>query len=339
MAVRERGSKFQVDFMHKGTRYRPEFESRTEAEAWELTARAALILGKPVEEPKKLTPGAGPATIMGLVRYVAENHWKGKKSAETLIRNAELFAEYAGPECSIGGALTTEKVQSYCRDLEARGRSSATVNRHLSAISTVTRFAVKLRRLDANMTPELSWQKEGQGRLRFFTQAEAKTLLQFLRQIGRSDDAEFYEFLLDSGARLSEATKLLWRDVAPDRVTFVDTKNGRNRTIVLPKRSRETLARLRQGVRAADRGPFSTINKHSQIAVWRRLQTQLPFLGDAVPHHTFRHTYCSWLVQAGIDLYRVKEAAGHSSITTTERYAHLAPAHMEALASVLEAAE
>lgn len=31
--------------------------------------------------------------------------------------------------------------------------------------------------------------------------------------------------------------------------------------------------------------------------------------------------------QAGVDLYTVKELMGHQSITMTQRYAHLSPAH------------
>jgi integrase len=45
--------------------------------------------------------------------------------------------------------------------------------------------------------------------------------------------------------------------------------------------------------------------------------------------HDMRHTAASWLVQAGVDLYRVQMLLGHESFRTTQRYAHLAPDHFD----------
>ena len=52
--------------------------------------------------------------------------------------------------------------------------------------------------------------------------------------------------------------------------------------------------------------------------------------------HGLRHTFASWLVQAGVPLPEVRDLLGHSSVEMTERYAHLAPERLKRAVGRLE---
>jgi len=48
--------------------------------------------------------------------------------------------------------------------------------------------------------------------------------------------------------------------------------------------------------------------------------------------YKYRHTFASWLAQGGISLHQLRDLMGHTSVTTTEIYAHLLPnQHSEVL--------
>jgi site-specific recombinase XerD len=55
-----------------------------------------------------------------------------------------------------------------------------------------------------------------------------------------------------------------------------------------------------------------------------------------VVFHTLRHTYASWLVEDGTDLYVVQKLLGHSTLAMTERYAHLGESKLQNAVKSLE---
>jgi site-specific recombinase XerD len=326
MAVRPKGSGYMADFMVGGSRYR-EFGFKTEAEAgsWELSARAALMLGKPLPSPSHdgKTP-KGEKVLDDILKHCSDVHWASKKSARSLVRSARLYVAHTGPKVSLIDGLSTASVAAYVSHLRSSGRSGGTINRHLSGVSVMAKHAVSLGWLQA--PPMLPWQKEGQGRLRFFTRSEEDLILTTLHLWGQARVRALFIFLVDTGCRLGEALAFdPTKDLSKDgRVTFWETKNGQPRTVPLTKRAREAAA-----------AGFRDLDVWRLQALWNRLRTHHEWIGDAVIH-TFRHTCASRLVEAGVDLLRVKEWMGHKTLVTTMRYAHLSPKKFDGMAEILE---
>jgi integrase len=337
VTARPKNDAWMADFTVAGTRHRAfGFASQAEAVAWELEARAALMRGQalPVSTPV-VKQRRTSLTIGELIRHCAAVHWAGMK-APSMVRNARLFGEFFGLDQPASECLTTLEVGRYVEHLRKGERSSSTINRHLSSVAVLGKYA-KAMSLIAD-PPLVTWQKEGKGRIRWFTQEEEDTVLNTLRLWGELAERDLFIFLADTGFRLGEALNLEWSNIGPgDRIVTLysdQTKNSTDRAIVTTARVREVLAR-RRALAGNQTGPFAVINSNTLHTLWSRLRTHHPFLEDAVMH-TYRHTCASRLVMAGVELVRVKEWMGHKAIQTTLRYAHLAPKAMEDVASALE---
>jgi integrase len=54
-----------------------------------------------------------------------------------------------------------------------------------------------------------------------------------------------------------------------------------------------------------------------------------------VVFHSLRHTFASWLAQAGEPLFTISQLLDHSNLTMTASYSHLAPDHLRQAAQRL----
>ncbi len=106
-------------------------------------------------------------------------------------------------------------------------------------------------------------------------------------------------------------------------------KGGRTRTLKLAPRLREALAKHRHlrgpNVLWTQRG---TLPASTAPGKWLAKAQQAAGFPPRGPH-ILRHTFCSHLAMRGAPSRVIQALAGHRSITTTERYMHLAPHAME----------
>jgi integrase len=319
MAIRQRGTAWQADVTHQGKRHRHDFASEAEARAWERSAREAIRAGHPIPE---VSTGTVAGTVRDLLDTIIQLDWSRKRGSQNSIRHAEKFVAFVGPALTPAEALTQSNVDRYLAKLIEQRKSGSTINRYLSAIAKMDRKAVATGAKPARVV--LPWEREAEGRLRYFTDDEEALILQTLLLWGLDDVRDFFLVLVDTGGRtFGEVRDLPWCDVTERMVRFENTKNGKPRSVPLTERAWAAIQRQRK----QPEGPFKALDARFVQRIWDRLRGHLPQLADTVLY-TARHTFASRLVQRGTDLYTVRDLMGHKSIEQTMRYAHLAPKNL-----------
>lgn len=340
MAIRQRGSRYQVDVKYHGQRTRAAADTLEDARQLEAEIRATLLKGG---EWNTSTPRNGTAVTLGDLReHVRKHRWTGKRSGPGLIRNAELVCDLLGNDLP---ANRVDLAMLYkLRDrLAATGNSDSTINRKLASLSTMLSEAKAMGWIKDK--PKIPTTRQPQGRIRMITEQEEHELLGWAGHFGHAPYQRLFLTALDTGARMGELRALQVRDLDLERgtVTFWLTKNDTSRTVPLYKRTIEAIkAQLMD--HWGDAPPKATapvwpeVTKRQINTVWDRCREQMGLTDDSqfVPH-VMRHTCASRLVQAGVDLLVVKDWLGHLTLSTTLRYARLAPKNMFAARDAMEA--
>ena len=179
-------------------------------------------------------------------------------------------------------------------------------------------------------TKNVSLPKLKNKRLRFLTHKESDLLLEKIK----SKSLKTHNISLISlhcGLRAREIFKLTWGDIDFDRgIINVDGKGGKNRPAFMTDKIKKMLKGLKVGKPNDLIFPDRDGNQIKRISnAFQRSVKDLGFNDNItdkrqkVVFHTLRHTFASWLVEDGTDLYAVQKLMGHSTISMTERYAHL----------------
>ena len=211
-------------------------------------------------------------------------------------------------------------------DLFKRKLSPQTVYHCLSLLRRVMNRLRDWSLFDGQL-PKFDMPKFDNQRLRYLTPSEAAQLLTYLRH-HQPTWHDITVVALYTGMRAGEIFNLTTINIQLEHetITVLDSKNSTNRVIPLNRQSKEVFSRNINPLT-----PSEPIFPQNSCKTFSRAVEACGFnkgVGDRrlrVVFHTLRHTFASWLVQAGIPLALVGQLLGHKSIHMTMRYAHLAP--------------
>ena len=337
---------------------------RTEAIAWVEKARTIKRTGegvlpttakRPVLTTAEVSVLGNPnAVTVGKLcdefeRYVKAHPEEYRDQTNPPKRIAEIKAMFGEREAT---KLKPSEIEDWLDAIqEDRELANATVNKMRGTFSMIYRYGKRKDLVNVNPAVDVPLRDVGNGVERFLTDEEEKRLRRVLqRNINAHDPISHpelrkqaihrlleFEVSLKSGMRRSEQYNLRWGDVDFERriMRLRKTKNGKPRNAFIIDDVAKALKQLGDlSLERRDRSADQP-NKSPEDVVFAKADNKKWWqaaLDDAKVKkyrwHDNRHTFCSRLVQAGVHLKVVQEAAGHASIASTMRYAHFAPSQV-----------
>lgn len=300
----------------KGKRFRKTLKTKAEAQRFEATCRAKVI-DAPDWSPKP----KDKRRLSELVKLWFDLH--GASLSDGIRRKAILdeAAAALGDHKAIGidGAAIAAVRASWL----AAGVSAKTTNNRLGYLKAVYNNLHALGVIDypcpfAKLKPVklqerplsyLSLDQIGEALKALDDRAETSPHPPMIARI-----------CLATGARWGEAQALTPERIGSGVITFANTKSKRVWSVPI---SADLAKRLRDHWR--QHGPFT----QCMLTFSRVLETTSIRLPAGQATHVLRHTFASHFVMRGGNILVLQKILGHSSLTMTMRYAHLAPNHLQ----------
>lgn len=268
-------------------------------------------------------------TVPTFANFVAERYMpfvKGYKkswvSDDSYLRNHLLpvFGKMHLDE------ISKRDVIAFHHGMRAKDYALGTANRCLILLRYAFNLAVRweIPGMKVNPTKDVALFEDHNGKERYLSQAEAQQIIEAVRQSENRMLQYIIPMLILTGARKREVLDAKWTDFDLDRKQWriPTTKAGKPRHVPLS----DGVLQLLDSIPHDDcvwvfANPKTRMPYVSIFCSWDTARTRAG-LAD-VRIHDLRHSFASFLVNAGRSLYEVQKILGHTQVKTTQRYAHL----------------
>jgi integrase len=343
MAVRRIKKSWWVDFHFERKRHRrrsPE-NTRQGALAYELMLRQRLARGEPTEpgRPQRNNLTFAEFAKTWLQDYVRTNNKYSEQLAKKYVLSASLVPFFGSTPVE---QIRAHDVERYKSQQVQQGFTNKTIVNRLTILNKCLVTAYEWLELEG-APPKIKWLKWTIPEIDYLSPEECELLLTHANGVIQ----EMALMALRTGMRQGELRGLQWSSVnwltrsvavrhSQDdyRKLLVSPKSNRTRHIPLDIDLYTMLYQRKQDTGyvflAVDGRPFTS---DRLCAAMRRLCRSAGF--RKIGWHTLRHTFASHLAMRGVPLPAIKDLMGHATITTTMRYAHVAPSTLRAAIEML----
>ena len=312
--IKKQDDKWLVDIQPGGRghkRYRKIFDTKAEARRYEILLQSRVAQDSAYSVPKK--------DLRKLSEFV--DSWyqstgkflnSGNDSHQRMIKAA---ATMGNPVMSVFKPVS---FIDYRAQRINEGVKPATLNRELQTFKAVFSDLIRSLQFEGkNPFSSIRQIKLSQPKTVFLSVEEIKKLFAYLE---KSDSDAYLVALvcLSTGARWGESQALVLSDLSNGMVHYHETKSKRSRSVPI---SDELYGRL---VDRLSQGAFNDV--YSTFT--RRLYESAIELPEGQRTHVLRHTFASHYMMNGGNILALQKILGHSSLTMTMKYAHLAPDYL-----------
>ena len=245
-----------------------------------------------------------------------------------------------------GSLLEVERQQllAYLASRVQEGARPRTTARLISSMKRFYQYWVREKKLATDPSDRIEAPKLGRGLPQALTEAEVEALLlapDVKDPIGIRDRA-MLELMYATGVRVSELVGLKLTEVNQrQNVLRTHGKGNKERLVPMGEEAAQWLLRYQQEVRPdlmkgmAHEALFVTRRKDamSRQAFWYLVKRYANQAGINKPlsPHTIRHCFATHLLNHGADLRAVQMLLGHSDLSTTQIYTHVAKERLKNL--------
>ena len=260
---------------------------------------------------------ASPLTWFEGYNYVLESRdtWRRGSGRFTHIINCRHVGRILGDDYLLSD-FNQKAINKLSLILEQEGKADGTINRITGTIATVLNHLVFMEELES--APKFHKRREAEGRSVFFTKEQVDQLASSANR----DLGDVILFGAYSGLRQGEILKLKPEDVDLNLnlihvggTAATLTKARNHRTIPISARIKPIIEkRMHKHYLFGDDYSKDLLCRHM-----RRLCRDLGY-SDLYSFHILRHSFATWLNEAGTPIRTIQQLLGHKCIDTTMIY-------------------